>query len=82
MLGILNLIACISLVVYGWYSGYLYDGMVFAWGFPVLLCTIATLVCGIWTIKRRQARWGYIGLIAASVAWGYMLFISWLYSGY
>jgi hypothetical protein len=80
-LGILDILACLSLIVLhiciDWYSF-----NAFTWGLPLLIAALVALICGIFTLKTKNWKWSSLGLIVASVAWAYILFFFWLFKGY
>lgn len=81
-LGILNLIACVSLVVVHYTFWFLEWGApdAFTWGLPLLIAAALALICGIFTLKRKNWGWAISGLIVAGAAWIYFLILSWLAS--
>lgn len=80
ILGILNIIACGSLVLYNyvWFSERgASPSNAFTWGLPVLVAAILALICGIYTLKRKSWGRAVTGLIVAGVAWIYCLILAW-----
>jgi hypothetical protein len=81
IIGILNIIACVSLVIYYivWLLASASDA--FTWGLPVLVAAITASICGVFTLKRRSWRWAFTGFLAACVVGIYLLilacFLSW-----
>jgi hypothetical protein len=82
-LGVLNLIACGSLVFYNyvWFSERGASASnAFTWGLPVLIVAILALICGIFTLKRKSWGWAVSGLIAAVAAGIYCWILAWIIS--
>jgi hypothetical protein len=84
ILGILNMIAAGSLVLwdYFWFSD---EGAsvpdAFTWGLPLLIAAIVALTCGIFTLNRKTKGWAVSGLVVAGAAWIYCLILLWFTSG-
>jgi phosphatidylserine synthase len=78
-LGILNIIACGSLVglhYFGWFLESASDA--FTWGLPILIAAALALICGIFTLKKTSWRWAVTGFFFAGAGWIYFLILSWL----
>ena len=79
-LGILNLIACVSLVWY--YSVWLLESAsdAFTWGLPILIAAIFALICGIFTLKGKSWGWAVSGLVVAGAVGIFLLILAWFLS--
>jgi hypothetical protein len=70
-----NIIAFLILAVLYFYSSDLDSGInkeAFTWGLPLLIAAIFTLIGGIFTVTRKNWRWGVSSLAAAVAAFIYM----------
>jgi hypothetical protein len=82
ILGILNFIACGSLV------GVHYYGCVLGWGtpdaftggLPILIAAVLALICGILTLIRKSWGWATFGLLSAVVGGVYALIVFYISS--
>lgn len=79
VLGILNILACGSLVVVHSLTDW-YASNAFTWGLPLLIAAALALICGIFTLKRKGWGWTITGLIVAGAAWIYYLILLWIVS--
>jgi hypothetical protein len=82
VLGILDLIACVLLVVMHYNFWFLEWGArdAFTWGLPVLIAAIVALICGIFTLKMESGAWAFTGLVIAGAAGIYFWILSWVVS--
>lgn len=86
-LGIIDLLACISLAVF-YYAWILEGGTTlenaFTWGLPILVGAILNLIVGIYSIKNSKWGWAIFGFIIACAVWIYcfmlLLAASWTMS--
>ena len=70
ILGILNIVAGVSLViVHSWLDWHAYYA--FTWGLPLLIAAIVSLICGIFTLKRKSWRWAVTGFLFTGAGWIY-----------
>lgn len=76
--GILDIIACGSLLVLHYYEFILKWGTsdAFSWGLPIFVAAILALIGGIYSLKKKTWGWGVAGLIFAVAGWVYAFIIS------
>jgi hypothetical protein len=79
VLGILNIVACGSLVGLYYYGCVLEwrKSALFTWGLPILVAAILTSICIVYTLKKEDWRWAAAGLFLAGAGWSYFLILSW-----
>jgi hypothetical protein len=82
VLGILDLIACVLLVVVHYNFWFLEWGVpdAFTWGLPVLIAAVVALICGIFTLIRESRAWAFTGFMIAGSAGIYFWILSWVVS--
>ena len=82
ILGIFDIIAGGSLVVTHYYEFILRWGAsdAFTGGLPVFVAAILALICGIYTLKRKNWRWALAGFSFAGAGWVYAFIISFIAS--
>jgi hypothetical protein len=81
-LGILNLIACVCMLVLllimcGWARSAL---VVFTWGLPFIIAAILALIGGIYSLRGKRLAWAISGLITAVAVGFYFFVIAWIRS--
>lgn len=79
VLGILNIIACVSLVIahnlIDWHAHY-----AFTWGLPILIAALFALIGGILTMIKTSLKWAVLSLCLAGAAGLYISILLWLKS--
>jgi hypothetical protein len=77
VLGILNFIACGSLLVFFYMECYSEwrTSYTFTWGLPILLAAILAFICGVFTIIKKRWAWVALGFIIAGIGWAYYLIL-------
>jgi len=80
-LGILNIIACVNMLVllgifcYAIRIGFRIED-VFTWGLPFIAVAVYTLTVGIFTLKGKHWVWAFLGILFAGAAWVYLYFFA------
>jgi hypothetical protein len=75
--GIINILACVSLVVVHSYTDW-NEANAFTWGMPLLVAAVLALISGIIILKEKNWGCAVSGLAIAGVAWIYYLIILWI----
>ena len=80
VLGILNILACVNmLVLFGISSSWARSvSVVFTWCLPLLIAAVAALVGGIAILKWKELGCAVSGLIIAGLGWFYFLALLWI----